>query len=443
MPIPEINKITEPRDNTITRFSSNNFTPVSLNNNEKQFYENLEKHVKDSRLDDGPMGLMPVVGDVLQGAQAINSFNNGNYLDAGVTAGLLFVPNFIEKTIKPFAKSMSSKVASTIKNTEKNWFSIKPAERRSLIRTGVNSAPAVTGGIIGASTTDSDSQNYWKDLTKRFLIGSTAGYTFGKIPKINNKLYDNTMSVINKAENAIINGNSPSIFFDRLAGNLPPMKFDFNKSGIKIKPIQLSDYKSWVSNMKKQLDEAIKSSGNTPSYGIFNFNTNRKEKGWIGLTTTSVKWSEKDPVLSHLLTKSEVTDPKAIRVQLALRDRLGRFNFDDAITRNGVMVHENRHAADWLNGTSLSNFNKTTWQTEPKNITSLEPLIKRSDIKWFSDPNEWRAEFENYNYLYNRNPDKVKSAMKKRFGPLHLSDQDFDQVYQEIQSLYNKDHGIH
>ena len=52
------------------------------------------------------------------------------------------------------------------------------------------------------------------------------------------------MSVINKAENAIINGNSPSIFFDRLAGNLPSMKFDFNKSGIKIKPIQLSDYKS-------------------------------------------------------------------------------------------------------------------------------------------------------------------------------------------------------
>ena len=68
-------------------------------------------------------------------------------------------------------------------------------------------------------------------------------------------------------------------------------------------------------------------------------------------------------------------------MQLALRDRLGRFNFDDAITRNGVMVHENRHAADWLNGTSLSNFNKTTRQTEPKNITSLEPLIKRSDIK--------------------------------------------------------------
>lgn len=31
--------------------------------------------------------------------------------------------------------------------------------------------------------------------------------------------------------------------------------------------------------MKKQLDEAIKSSGNTLSYGIFNFNTNRKEKG--------------------------------------------------------------------------------------------------------------------------------------------------------------------
>ena len=37
---------------------------------------------------------------------------------------------------------------------------MKPAERRSLIRSGVNSVPAVTGGIIGASTTDSNSQNY-------------------------------------------------------------------------------------------------------------------------------------------------------------------------------------------------------------------------------------------------------------------------------------------
>lgn len=443
MPIPEINKITEPRDNTITRFSSNNFTPVSLINNEKQFYENLEKNVKDSRLDDGPMGLIPVVGDVLQGAQAINSFNNGNYLDAGITAGLLFAPNFIEKTIKPFAKSMSSKVASTIKNVENTWFSIKPIERRSLIRAWVNSAPTITGGIIGASTTDSNSQNYWKDLAKRFLIGSAAGFTLGKAPKINNKLYDNTISVVKKVENATINGNSPSIFFDRLAGNLPPIKFDFNKSGIKIKPIQLSDYKSWASNMKEQLDKAIKSSGNTPSYGTFNFNTNRKEKQWSGLTTTVIKGSEIDPALPHLLTKLEAVNPKAIRVQLALRDHLGRFNFNNAINRNGVMVHENRHAADWLNGTSLSNFNTITKKLEPKRIISLEPLIKRSDIKWFSDPNEWRAEFENYNYLYNRNSNKIKSAMKKRFEPLRLSDQDFDQVYQEIQSLYNKDHGIH
>ena len=82
-----------------------------------------------------------------------------------------------------------------------------------------------------------------------------------------------------------------------------------------------------------------------------------------------------------MLTKSEVTNPKAIRVQLALRDSMGRFNFNDAINRNGVMIHENRHATDWLNGTSLLNFNKITKKTEPKLITSLEPLIKRSDIK--------------------------------------------------------------
>lgn len=82
-----------------------------------------------------------------------------------------------------------------------------------------------------------------------------------------------------------------------------------------------------------------------------------------------------------MLTKLEAVNPKAIRVQLALRDHLGRFNFNNAINRNGVMVHENRHAADWLNGTSLSNFNTITKKLEPKRIISLEPLIKRSDIK--------------------------------------------------------------
>lgn len=82
-----------------------------------------------------------------------------------------------------------------------------------------------------------------------------------------------------------------------------------------------------------------------------------------------------------MLTKPEVTNPNAIRVQLALRDSMGRFNFNDAINRNGVMIHENRHAADWLNGTSLLNFNTATKKREPKRITSLEPLIKRSDIK--------------------------------------------------------------
>ena len=33
---------------------------------------------------------------------------------------------------------------------------------------------------------------------------------------------------------------SPSIFFDRLAGNLPPIKFQINNKGLKVKPITLS-----------------------------------------------------------------------------------------------------------------------------------------------------------------------------------------------------------
>ena len=112
--------VTEPRDNTITRFTTNNYTPPELLKNENQFYKNLRHSAEKSRLDDGPLGFVPVVGDILSGAQAINDFNNKKYLEAGATAGMLLVPNFIEKTIKPFAKSISSKVASTIKNAENN-----------------------------------------------------------------------------------------------------------------------------------------------------------------------------------------------------------------------------------------------------------------------------------------------------------------------------------
>ena len=44
--------VTEPRDNTITRFATNNYTPPELLKNENQFYKNLRNSAEKSRLDE-------------------------------------------------------------------------------------------------------------------------------------------------------------------------------------------------------------------------------------------------------------------------------------------------------------------------------------------------------------------------------------------------------
>lgn len=55
--------------------------------------------------DAGAVGFTPIVGDVLQWAQAVRDLKQGNYAQAALGAGLLFVPNFIEKGVKYLGRS--------------------------------------------------------------------------------------------------------------------------------------------------------------------------------------------------------------------------------------------------------------------------------------------------------------------------------------------------
>lgn len=78
-------------------------------------------------------------------------------------------------------------------------------------------------------------------MSKNFLTGSIIGFGVNKALKLDNKISDKTVDVTRKY---IRKKNvSPSIFFDRLAGNLPPIKFQINNKGLKVKPITLSNYK--------------------------------------------------------------------------------------------------------------------------------------------------------------------------------------------------------
>ena len=70
--------------------------------------EELYKNINDSdkRIDDGVAGFVPVLGDVLQGTQAIVDASEGKWGNAVLGAGLLLLPNAIEKPLKPGAKQL-------------------------------------------------------------------------------------------------------------------------------------------------------------------------------------------------------------------------------------------------------------------------------------------------------------------------------------------------
>ena len=65
--------------------------------NEKR-QEELYKNINDSnkRIDDGVAGFVPVLGDVLQGTQAIVDASEGKWGNAVLGAGLLLLPNVLE-----------------------------------------------------------------------------------------------------------------------------------------------------------------------------------------------------------------------------------------------------------------------------------------------------------------------------------------------------------
>ena len=60
--------------------------------------EELYKNINDSnkRIDDGIAGFVPILGDVLQGTQAISDASEGNWGKAALGAGLLVLPNVLE-----------------------------------------------------------------------------------------------------------------------------------------------------------------------------------------------------------------------------------------------------------------------------------------------------------------------------------------------------------
>lgn len=102
------------RDNTRTQFvPGTGYVPnARLNKNTG----------KDVQYDAGPLGFVPVVGDVLQGGQAVSDFKNKNYKRAILNAGLLFIPNTLERLgksagkviVNAAKKSSNKKVAKTI-----------------------------------------------------------------------------------------------------------------------------------------------------------------------------------------------------------------------------------------------------------------------------------------------------------------------------------------
>lgn len=87
-------QVFSPRDNTRTRFVP-----------EVGFQPERKVRRRDVRLDDGISGYLPVVGDILQAGQAILDLRNKEYGKAALGAGMLLLPNVLDKPIKQVLKN--------------------------------------------------------------------------------------------------------------------------------------------------------------------------------------------------------------------------------------------------------------------------------------------------------------------------------------------------
>lgn len=101
------------RDNTRTRFvPGTGYVPNARLN------KNTGKNVQ---YDAGPLGFVPVVGDILQGGQAVSDFKNKNYKRAALNAGLLFLPNTLERLGKPVVKGVSKVLGDKFNYLKKSF----------------------------------------------------------------------------------------------------------------------------------------------------------------------------------------------------------------------------------------------------------------------------------------------------------------------------------
>ena len=101
------------RDNTRTQFvPGTGYVPnAKLNRNTG----------KDVQYDAGPLGFVPFVGDILQGGQAVSDFKNKNYKKAALNAGLLFLPNTLERLGKPVVKGVSKVLGDKLSYLKKTF----------------------------------------------------------------------------------------------------------------------------------------------------------------------------------------------------------------------------------------------------------------------------------------------------------------------------------
>lgn len=97
------------RDNTATVYSGDDSPDIT-----EEEKERLARYISERRWDDGPLGFVPVLGDVLQGAQAVDDYRKGDYGSAALGAGMLFLPNVLEKPIKSVSRILNSNIRKAI-----------------------------------------------------------------------------------------------------------------------------------------------------------------------------------------------------------------------------------------------------------------------------------------------------------------------------------------
>lgn len=403
----------------------------------------------------GTIGMAPVLGDLLDAGKIGSDFSNKNYGEAGIGAGLLLLPNILQKPLGwagRKAKNYMGKLLDNIPDVSNNSLDKYDRIARMSISPAIG---GVTGGVIGNQTSD--------DETVGTIGGGLTGAALGFIGgnkgrrKLVDYIYKRNQAAGRAANDLII--QPISTLYYRSKGD-----YNFNRAKTfnKYKSIGKQGVKETYNDFKEQYPY-IGSEAKDPEYKTYLYQEDFKKK-YPGADAVTVPRMDTKGVISRLLGLRPTTQPSIIE-SFVFRNPKSNLPYITSKQYKGNMGHEALHAISNSSPTlsqkgkrltiydSNIKYDKTNPEMEKTYLhnNTLSSILKGKRFSneqysnWANSPEEVMAEFQNfkrtnnltgsYKSLSEDNKDNLKQFLSNRFN---LSKDDIYELLKTLNEYYQK-----